>query len=150
MILPFEADKTFNCPPGNHRATLYEVREQQKATKDGTDVFIRFVFRMDDVCSESKEVVTGKNFVPTLSQGGDLRLMLEIWLGEKFVEEQHKTGNWNLKTLEGQKADLVIRHIKNRGYKKPFVNIEQILAPGTLISIPQIGTEPEMEAEASI
>lgn len=130
MILPFEADKTFNCPPGNHRATLYEVKEQRKWAKEGVDVFVRFVFSIDELCNETKTVVAGKNFIPTLNQGGELRFMLEIWLGEKFVEEQQKTGNWNLKTLEGKKADLVMDGEDHRlyPYDRRYLALMNLLA----------------------
>lgn len=132
MILAFEPDKTFDIPEGTFTATLDEVRELRKPTSEGAAVYIRFLWRLDALCSESRIAMAGKNYPTTLHENSELRLMLETWLGKEWVAEQQRAGRIDFKSIEGCKATLDIKLIKNSSHRKPFRNIELVLPPGAV------------------
>jgi len=136
VILTFEPDKTFEIPEGTFSATLDEVREVRKPTSDGMSVFVRFLWRIESLSTESKIAMAAKNYAPVLHENSELRLMLEGWLGREWIEKQQKAGQVDFRSIEGHKADLVIRHIKNSSHKKPFRHVEAVLPPVRLAPIP--------------
>jgi hypothetical protein len=55
-----------------------------------------------------------------------LRQMLDFWLGEEFVEAHKQDNQLDFDLLNGRKADLVVKHIVNKEYLKPYVQLESV------------------------
>ena len=132
MQIKLPTDKSFDCPEGIHTGEFYEHRPTTKPTQNGIETYLRLVFQVEAQSSETKLVLVGRNFVPTLHQGSDLRLMLDSWLGEDFLETHAFDSKFDFEILNGRKADLVVKHIQNEGHRKPYVYLEGVFPPGSI------------------
>jgi len=132
MTITLPINKSFDCPEGIHAAEFYEHRATSRMTQTGLESYIRLVFQVEDQSSETKIVLVGRNFIPTLHQGSDLRVMLDSWLGEDFLQTNAHSGKFDFNTLNGRKADLVVKHIDNEGHSKPYVYLEGVFPPGSI------------------
>jgi hypothetical protein len=134
MQIPIPADTSFDCKEGTHNATFHQLREVNKLKDGRVEKFIRLLFKVDALSNEHTIVLVGRNFVPTLEHGSDLRTFIDTWLGEKHIE-QNKTlnGAFNLRSLENRPAVIVVNRIENEGYKIPYVHLVAAYPPGTQI-----------------
>jgi hypothetical protein len=120
MIIPIEHEKSFDCPEGSFSAVLVEVKSVQGSQQ------VRFVFEIEDLSTEFKTMLAGKNYKPQLSGESELRRDLESWLGENFLERYSKNGHFDPALLQGLRAGITIAHKHNSRYSKPFVFIQKI------------------------
>ena len=100
MIVP--TDTCFDCPQGAHHATFYQQKEVAKYTKRGEEKFVRLLFQPDQLSKDDTLVLVGRNFVPSLKRGSDLRMFLDTWLGDDFVDQHKQGGKFNFRRLERQ------------------------------------------------
>ena len=132
MKLTIPIEKSFDCPEGIFSGTFVEHKLTTKPTETGLQDCARLVFQVDELSTDDKLVLVGKNFFPSLKKGSKLRQMLDFWLGAEFVPE-HKQGNQlDFDLLNGRKADLVVKHIDNEGHPKPYVFLEGFFPPGSI------------------
>ena len=126
MKLTIPIEKSFDCPEGIFSGTFVEHKLTTKPTETGLQDCARLVFQVDELSTDDKLVLVGKNFFPSLKKGSKLRQMLDFWLGAEFVPT-HKQGNQlDFDLLNGRKADLVVKHIDNKEYLKPYVQLESV------------------------
>jgi hypothetical protein len=122
VIIPYEP--SFDVPEGRYRAVLTKVIELKHKDQ------VRLIF---DLMVPGKRYVAGKNYNISLENGTPLRHDLISWRGRDFTEEEIKNAQFDLNSMLGQQADLLLTHTRKDGYKKPFVGIAKILPPGTLL-----------------
>jgi hypothetical protein len=134
MQIPVPANYSFDCPEGTHNATLYQLREVKKIKDGNVEKFLRLVFKVDALSDEHTIILVGRNFVPTLELGSDLRTFIDTWLGQHHIE-QNKTlnGAFNVRSLEQRGAVIVVNRIENEGYDMPYVHLVAAYPPGTKI-----------------
>lgn len=124
--IPLET--TFEAPEGNYAGELTSVFLADQESTDGLKQIFRFIFTVEVPSMSDKIVLVGKNLPPNSTK---LRIFLERWLGREFVQPiAGKTFDFN--TLIGLKADIMILHIHNPGYEKPYRNLAGAYPPGTL------------------
>ena len=133
MILEIPTEVSWSCSEGAHSATFYECKEINKYTEKGEERYVRLIFQPEQLSAENAIVLVGRNFVPTLKKGGDLRLFLDTWLGDQFVDQHRQGGKFDFEALRNQRGDLIVKHIENEGYPMPFVHLQAAYPPGTLI-----------------
>jgi hypothetical protein len=126
MKLTIPIEKSFDCPEGIFSGTFVEHRLTSKATQTSQQNFARLVFQVEEQSTDDKLVLVAKNFVPSLKKGSNLRQMLDFWLGEEFVEAHKQDNQLDFDPLNGRKADLVVKHIVNKEYLKPYVQLESV------------------------
>ena len=80
-VLEIPTEVSWSCSEGAHSATFYECKEINKYTEKGEERYVRLIFQPEQLSAENAIVLVGRNFVPTLKKGGDLRLFLDTWLG---------------------------------------------------------------------
>lgn len=80
------------------------------------------VFEVSVPGLENKIACAGRNFVQDLNHGSDLRNFLEMWLGDDFFKD-HSNQEFDMETLIGRQAELVLTHFQSDKYDKPHVNI---------------------------
>jgi hypothetical protein len=129
VTIPFEY--SYDCPEGQFRSVVHEVRELEKLTPEGSQRIIRFVFAPDLPRLGNKIILAGKNFMPSMELHSPLRLNLQQWLGKEFLDLPSGQ-KLNLKSLVGRAADIRTVHIRNAKHSKPYVDIAGIYPPGTL------------------
>jgi len=131
IILQIPPEYCFDCPEGNFKSILHEVRYHEKLTRDGPQILIRMIFCPDLARFENKVIVAAKNFIPSIEPHSQLRIQLEQWLGKEFFDRRQGV-KIDLKSLEGRAADIKTIHIRKESYRKAFVTIQGIYPPGTL------------------
>src|SRR4051812_21724810 len=72
-----------------------------------------------------------EKLAPCETQASLLRIYLETWLGPEVFKE-NAGGQFDLQSLVGRPAEVVLVHICNESHPKPFVDIQGIYPPGTL------------------
>jgi len=74
-----------------------------------------------------------------MKAGSPLINDLAAWIGADALKKQRQ---WDPTTLKGQRADITLVHIHNKGYPKSFVYVQTISAPGSLVpeSVPECRT----------
>jgi hypothetical protein len=129
LIIEISREDSFDCPAGMFAAKLDNVKLQRDWNGDEIVEHVRLLFEVNVPQIKHKRILTGRNFDP---KSKHFRLFLESWLGKELYENL-KDGGLDLQEQVGKPADLLITHHTNRSYKKPFVSIEAIHPPGTLI-----------------
>jgi hypothetical protein len=127
MELSIPQDISFECPPGTFTGTFCEYRDCVKVTDQGEEKLVRLLFQPDDMSTDTKIVLVGKNFAPTLRKHSQLRNFLDLWLGSDFVTENSKGGKFQFESLHKRRGTLVVSHIENAGYSKPYVCLQSVL-----------------------
>ena len=130
IVVPQEI--SFVCPEGTLSATFYHAKEISKMTKRGEEKLVRLLFQPDTLSTEARITLVGRNFVPSLARGSELRTFLDLWLGSDFVNEHKQRGTFDFAAVQDRAADLVVKHINNEGYNQPFVYLAAAYPPGTL------------------
>ncbi len=137
--IPIPAEYSFDCPDGTHTATFHQLREINKHKDGNVERFIRFVFKVDALSNDQTIVLVGRNFVPTLEHGSDLRTFIDTWLGDNHIQQNKTaTGAFNLRSIENKPAVIVVNRIDNEGYKMPYVHLVAAYPPGTKIKAQNI------------
>ncbi len=124
MTLDIPQEISWNCSEGTHNATFYEFKEVSRYTKRGEEKFVRLVFQPDQLSTEDTIVLVGRNFVPSLKKGSDLRVFLDTWLGDDFVDLHRQGAKFHFEALHNRRGDIVVKHIENQGYAVPFVHLQ--------------------------
>ncbi len=132
MTLNIPQEISWDCSEGTRNATFYEFKEVSRYTKRGEEKFVRLVFQLDELSTEDSIVLVGRNFVPSLKKGSDLRLFLDTWLGDDFVDQHKQGGKFDLEALNGRRGEIVVKHFENQGYAVPFVHLQAAYPLGTL------------------
>jgi hypothetical protein len=128
--------KTFNCPEGNFRGRLCEVKDVP--ARDPADPRIRLMFETDVPWMVDQQVMTRKDLPPNLRPGSPLRRFLEQWLGEDCFNNQEEL---DFDKLIGKQADLTIVHFHNEKYANPYCDIKGAFPACTLaLTLSQSGT----------
>lgn len=134
MIIQIAREKSFDVPAGKYRATLKEVIQlENRRTKKGWQNQVRLLFELHVPGQAHFEYMAGKNYEPSLATGSELRKDLVSWRGCEFTKEEPAAGAVNLQNMIGKEADLLIRHVKNVGFEKPYVHIKSIQPAGKLV-----------------
>lgn len=113
-------------PEGNYRAVLVQVKPQH----DGK-ARLKFEVSVPGIFAP---YFAAKNYFPDLSIGSDLRQDLFTWRGHDLTPSETEAGNVDLKKLLWKHADIRVTHIFNESYDQPYVWIERISPPGTLVA----------------
>ncbi len=121
-----------DCPAGTHAATFYQHKPKTKQTKRGVETLIRLIFQINDLSTESKLILVGRNFVTSLKPGSDLRQFLDCWLGPDFVESHQRGGKFDFDLLNDRHADVTVQRIDNEDYPEPYVWLVSAHPAGTL------------------
>ena len=133
MMLNIEKLKCFDLPEGNYRARFTENKPILKM-KDGKSVnYCRLLFEVTQGSQIDK--CAGRNFLPCLVKNSQLREFLCSWLGSG-VFETTSSRKFELDSLIGKEADIVIRHIINGPDMPPFCQLAAIYPAGTLVTEP--------------
>lgn len=144
LTIPNEKE-CFNVPEGQYRATLLRVVERPKNyTKESEDQ-VRLVFEIHYPKRTRKEYRAGITIPASLQEGGELREFLRSWRGVDFTEAELEAGSVDLNTLLGQQADLELAHFKNKRFPKPYVHIQAIHPPGTLVKAEPLVEQQEAQ-----
>ena len=114
---------TFNMPESTYLAELVEVRQQQETGDNGLKEMARFLWHIKDQTGSYVEYMAGKTYEANLEAGSFLRNDLETW----GVLSDPYTGDFDLDSLVGKKANIVIRHYKSGTHKNPFCKIIAVL-----------------------
>ena len=130
LILP--KVQCWNCPEGNYPATCVGVREVTEV-KNGKPVhLVQLVFEIDVGEDDNVRYLAKRRYELPVKAGSKLLDDLTGWLGEAFLRNHRE---FDPATLKGRQADLVLVHIHNEGYEKPWVHIESIHAAGSLVQM---------------
>jgi hypothetical protein len=123
----------FDLPEGCYRGKLAHVIRKSAFKCKGSKQDIRLLFEMDipSIKNKSLRPFAGRNFSPDMGARGELRLFLEQWLGSKFFED-NAVKKIDLESLIGEAGDFIITHMKNEGYEKPLVIIQDGFPVGRL------------------
>ena len=131
ITLTIPMDNTFNLPEGQYRGRLVTISRRPNLSGDAAGEQVRFLFEMDIPSITRNIPMAGRNFALNLRGGSELRRFLESWLGRRFFEANcGKT--FELESLVGREADLVLIHFQQVGYNKPMVFIQSAAPAGTL------------------
>ena len=132
-VLDIPRETSFDCPEGSYSATLSEVRDKPTLTTTGLATYVRLLFEVITPESRKKMMMAGKNFDPKMEKdkASLLRIYLETWLGPEVFKE-NAGGQFDLQSLVGRPAEVVLVHICNEKHPKPFVDIQAIHPPGAL------------------
>ena len=133
MILEIPRSTTFECPEGRFAAVLTEVKDKFQSSMGESQKQIRLVFEPKIPPVKHKTVLAGKNFLPSLAQGSELRTCLDTWMGEDFIPSQ-TGGRFELESLIGRECEIETVHIRDPKHKNPFVCIAGIYPPSTQTS----------------
>jgi|SRR5579872_1374448 len=123
MDIHVPAEFNFHCPEGDHLGTCLDFSYITKQTQEGVQDFIRARFNIPALSNEREIMVVGRNFVPSMAKGSQLRTVLECWLGAEFIKEHSRKGSFAFDQLRGVKALVTVQHISNEGHSKPFVHL---------------------------
>jgi hypothetical protein len=136
MKLCIPTEPTFIIPEGNYRAVLINVINLEDKKQ------VRLLFRVFN--SEGKLMNAGKNYntQDAFTRNGDLRRDLMAWRGRDLTDEEIQSGTFDLETLLGQQADLVINQRRNPKFDKPYVYIAQIHPPGSIVPEAPVAIQP--------
>lgn len=129
MEITVPTNTSFECREGWHTATFYQHKEHIKHTKQGEEKFVRLLFKADDESTGDTTILVGRNFVPSLRKGSELRTFLDLWLGPEFVDKNKHSGKISFDALDGRPARIVVKHIVNEGYAKAYVYLEAAYPP---------------------
>ena len=132
MTLDIPQEINWNCMEGAHSARFYEFKEVTRTTLRGQEKLVRLVFQPEQLSTDDTIVLAGRNFIPTLRKGSDLRVFLDTWLGDDFVDQHRQGAKFNFEILLNRRGDIVVKHIKNEGYPVPYVHLQAAFPPGTL------------------
>ena len=143
ISLPF--DYRFDCPEGKHRVAFYDHLEKSTIKNKKPQRQIRLRFKIPSLSTETETMLVCKNFAPTLKAGSELRSFIEMWLGDNFIKAHSKGRQFNFDSLNGLEGDAVVKHISNDGYDEPYVCLESIYPPGTLIQPPHLANQSNQE-----
>ena len=133
MILEIPRSTTFECPEGRFAAVLTEVKDKFQSSMGESQKQIRLVFEPKIPPVKHKTVLAGKNFLPSLAPGSELRTCLDTWMGEDFIPSQNG-GRFDLKSLIGRECEIATVHLSDSKHKNPFVCITGIYPPSTQTS----------------
>ena len=123
MQLTVPQNTSFLCPEGAFHATFYQAKETQKQTPQGPEKQVRLLFQIDALTNPETLMLAGKSFAPSLARGSQLRNFLDMWLGEKFVDQHKKAGKFDFDSLNNLKADVRIVHFQNQNHPHPYSNL---------------------------
>jgi hypothetical protein len=127
MEIEVPKEETFVVPEGCHNATLVDVREVEDKSKKNSSVKLRLIFEVyPDGGDPNTRYLAGKNFERKLTKDSELRQRMEEWQGDDVLKEQRK---FDCNTLKGKPARILICHIRNHEFERPFCNIAKILPP---------------------
>lgn len=140
MKLEIKQTANWNVPAGHYRATLNNIIGTKKRVEE-----VRFIFTVHDPKAPRRQYVAGITFEADLEPGSELREFLRSWRGTDFTEEEEEEGNFDMESLIGNDADVEIAHIKNKRYANPYVLIQSIHPPGTLVKDPAQQTDSPFE-----
>jgi hypothetical protein len=124
--------RSFDCPEGPVRGSLEDVFELSTTSKRGEEQ-IRQVWVIEWPVVKNVQYIVGKNYRTDLVNSPELVDDLRSLLGAEIDELQDEHGQFKLRMLVGRKADLMVAHIHNDKYEKPFVYVKGIYRPGTLL-----------------
>ena len=131
MELLIEKKRDFNCPQGNFRALMTNIRPQHNFDHGKMVSCVRLTLDVEAPGNEENTITVARNFTPSLEPGSPLRQILESWLGKEFFNQN--TGNkFELDDLLGRKADITVEHIQNKGRPNPYCHLAAMYPPGTL------------------
>lgn len=134
MEIQIPASVTFECPDGQYTATVYSVKPKTKISKKGPIELLRIVYQIDERSDNSLITLVGRDFIPSLELGSQLRDFIALWLGDDYIQAHRKNGSFDLDSLRDRKADLVIRNIQNEKFPKPFVSVVAAYPQGTQVN----------------
>jgi hypothetical protein len=143
MEITVPTNTSFECPEGTHSAAFSQHKEVVKHGKRGEEKYVRLLFEADQISTEETEVLVGRNFVPSLKKGSDLRTFLDTWLGDEFVDQNKVAKKFNFDSLNGKRADIIAKHIVNEEYPKPFVHLQAAYPAGSHKAVPDFKDESE-------
>lgn len=136
MKLSIPKEPTYIVPEGQYRAILTNVINLEDKKQ------VRLVFHLQN--DEGHPFLAGKNYSisDAFTRNGDLRQDLKSWRGRDFTADEARNGSFDLETLLGQQADLVIGHRHNAKFDNPYVFIAEILPAGSIVPEGPIVLQP--------
>lgn len=151
----FDRSASWNVPEGEYEGTFYEAGEYVQYGRESDKDCFRLVFHVNYEGDGYFDYRAQKRYSIEDGNPPDLSRDLERWLGKEFFE-QHPSLQWS--DLVGMKARLVIKHVHNPNYSKPYVTIHKILPVRKTKKVrgpilPRIDlekTNPRGEADASV
>jgi len=135
MIINIPKAPSYNAPEGIYRAVLTEVIELQGKLCNCTKE-VRLKWKLIYPEHKRVEYFVGKNYCADDTNCTELVEDLRSWFGSAFDSIGGDDGKIDLEELIGQEADIVVSHIRNTKYEKPFVRVKAIHPPGTLLRVP--------------
>jgi len=111
------------CPEGEFKATCIEANQR--------DTCLKLIFEVHVNENHNVQYLAQKRYPLPIKPGSELPSDLERWLGKDFLK---RTRSIDPSMLKGLEADLELLHTHNDNYPDPFVFVNGIYAPGTLVS----------------
>jgi hypothetical protein len=129
----------WNCPEGTFPATCRDVRITTELKNGRQTEFLLVVFEIDVDDDDNVQYLAKRKYELPMKTGSPLMNDLAAWIGADALKKQRQ---WDPTTLKGKRADVALVHIHNEGYPKPFVYVQTISAPGSLVpeSVPESRT----------
>jgi hypothetical protein len=115
MLIPVEAQDSYDIEPGRYRAKCIDVRDKDIPTRKGIVKGQRIVWELDIPGTDNVRYLAGKNYEPSLAKDSTLRNDLRSWFGHDIKARQFDTA-----TLKGKEAIITVQDIENEGHDKPY------------------------------
>ena len=130
MHLKLPKTPCWNLPEGNHTATCLDARINLENKNGKANEYLMLVFEVDIDDDDNVQYLAKRKYELPIKAGTPLLNDLNAWLGAEFLK---KNRYFDSETLKGRTADISLVHIYNANYRNPFVHIQSIHAPGSLV-----------------
>ena len=136
---------SFNVPEGYYRAVLVEVANVlPHPWAEESDGKIRLLFNLPGVMDGVKPCRAGRNYERDVGDESPLNQVANVLLGRNLTAKELEESHYGFREAIGREVDLRIVHVKRRGYKVPYSNIQSIVPVGTwgeddIVNINKIG-----------
>ena len=130
MEITIPKKTTFDVPEGAYSAILEDVIDNTQVAncEDG----IRFRWRITDPTNKRFEYFAGKNYCADPENCRELIDDLNSWLGDSLHNYMGENGKLDLMKLKKLTADIVVTHIYNGKFEKPYAYVKAVHPPGTI------------------
>jgi len=130
MRLQLPNTPCWNLPEGNHTATCLDARVTTENKHGKATDFLLLVFEVNINDDDNVQYLAKRKYELPIKPGTPLLNDLNAWLGAEFFK---KNRYFEPEILKGKTADISPAHVHNDDYDKPFVYIQSIHAPGSLV-----------------
>ena len=130
MRLQLPKTPCWNLPEGNHTATCLDARIHTENKNAKATDFLLLVFEVDIDDDDNVQYLAKRKYELPIKACTPLVNDLNAWLGVEFLK---KNRYFDPETLKGKTADISLVHIHNDNYRNPFVHIQSIHGPGSLV-----------------